>query len=147
MLNFSTPVSEKHSYNNFSMKEKSPVAKINLRGNLENKEFVSKVGKILGMILPKDACDITNKEKITSLWLGPNEWLIVSNDEVSKETNIYELEQILFDEISWMGSKDPHFLGKLKNAWDQHFKKNPNLILILCGSASSWIEKNILSST
>ena len=100
MLNFSTPVSEKHSYNNFSMKEKSPVAKINLRGSLENKEFVSKVGKILGMILPKDACDTTNKEKITSLWLGPNEWLIVSNDEVTKETNIYELEQILFDGIS-----------------------------------------------
>ena len=100
MLNFATPISEKHSYNNFSMKEKSPVAKINLRGNLQNREFVNKVGKILGMILPKDACDTTIKEKITSLWLGPNEWLIVSNDEVSKETNIYELEQILFDEIS-----------------------------------------------
>ncbi len=29
---------------------------------------------------------------------------------------------ILFDEISWMGSKDPNFLGKLKNAWDlYHF--------------------------
>lgn len=54
---------------------------------------------------------------------------------------------VLFDEISWMGSKDPDFLGKLKNAWDMHFKKNPNLILILCGSASAWIEKNILSST
>jgi len=54
---------------------------------------------------------------------------------------------ILFDEISWMGSNDPNFLGKLKNAWDLHFKKNSNLILILCGSASSWIEKNILSST
>lgn len=54
---------------------------------------------------------------------------------------------ILLDEISWMGSKDPNFLGKLKNAWDLHFKKNPKLILILCGSASSWIEKNILSST
>lgn len=54
---------------------------------------------------------------------------------------------VLFDEISWMGSKDPLFLGKLKNAWDQHFKKNPQLMLILCGSASSWIEKNILSST
>ncbi len=54
---------------------------------------------------------------------------------------------ILLDEISWMGSKDPNFLGKLKNAWDIHFKKNNELILILCGSASSWIEKNILSST
>jgi len=54
---------------------------------------------------------------------------------------------ILFDEISWMGSKDPDFLGKLKNAWDLYFKKNPELMLVLCGSVSSWIEKNILSST
>lgn len=54
---------------------------------------------------------------------------------------------ILLDEISWMGSKDPTFLGKLKNAWDIHFNKNPKLMLILCGSVSSWIEKNIISST
>lgn len=54
---------------------------------------------------------------------------------------------ILFDEISWMGSKDPTFLGKLKNAWDLEFQKNPNLILILCGSVSTWIEQNIISST
>lgn len=54
---------------------------------------------------------------------------------------------ILLDEISWMGSLDPDFLGKLKNAWDLHFKKNPRLILIICGSASAWIDKNILSNT
>ena len=54
---------------------------------------------------------------------------------------------ILLDEISWMGSKDPTFLGKLKIAWDLYFKKNPQLILILCGSVSAWIEKNILSHT
>ncbi len=54
---------------------------------------------------------------------------------------------ILFDEISWMGSKDPDFLGKLKNAWDLEFKKNAELIFILCGSVSSWIDENILKST
>jgi AAA+ ATPase superfamily predicted ATPase len=54
---------------------------------------------------------------------------------------------LVFDEISWMGSKDPDFLGKLKNAWDLHFKKNSKLIFILCGSVSIWIEKNILSNT
>ena len=54
---------------------------------------------------------------------------------------------IVFDEISWMGSKDENFLGKLKTAWDDHFKKNPSLILIFCGSVSNWIEKNILQST
>lgn len=54
---------------------------------------------------------------------------------------------VLFDEIAWMGSKDPDFLGKLKNAWDIYFKKNTQLIFVLCGSVSVWIEKNILSST
>ena len=54
---------------------------------------------------------------------------------------------LVLDEISWMGSKDPTFLGKLKTAWDLYFKNNPQLILILCGSISSWIEENILSST
>jgi uncharacterized protein len=54
---------------------------------------------------------------------------------------------ILFDEISWMGSKDPTFLGKIKNFWDMQLKQNDQLIFVVCGSASSWIEKNILSST
>jgi len=54
---------------------------------------------------------------------------------------------IVLDEISWMGGKDPLFLGQLKTAWDMYFSKNPKLIIVLCGSISSWIEKNILSST
>ena len=100
MLNFTSPISESHTYNNFSMKEKTPVAKINLRGNLENKDFVSRVGKILGMILPKETCSTSTKEKITCMWLGPNEWLLISNDSVDKESNDYELEQLLFKDIS-----------------------------------------------
>lgn len=67
-------------------------------------------------------------------------WLLA--DQVKNGKTI-----VLLDEISWMGSEDPDFLGKLKNVWDIYFKKNPDLMLILCGSASSWIEKNILSNT
>ena len=113
MLNFITPVTKSQSYNNFSMKEKTPIGKINLRGNLDNKEFVSTVGKILGMILPKESCCVSTKEKISSLWLGPNEWLIVSNDEMSKETNTYELEHVLFNNISKTN------LGSVTNVTDQ----------------------------
>lgn len=54
---------------------------------------------------------------------------------------------IVLDEISWLGGKDPLFLGQLKTAWDMYFSKNPQLIIALCGSISSWIEKNILSNT
>lgn len=53
---------------------------------------------------------------------------------------------IVLDEITWMGNRDPDFLGKLHVAWERHFKKNPKLVLIISGSNSAWIEKNILSS-
>lgn len=53
---------------------------------------------------------------------------------------------LVFDEIAWMGFKDPTFLGKLKNAWDQLFEKNNKLMLVVASSISSWIEKNILRS-
>lgn len=53
---------------------------------------------------------------------------------------------VVLDEITWMGMDDHTFLGKLKNAWDLEFKKNPKLVLIISGSNSAWIERNILSS-
>jgi AAA+ ATPase superfamily predicted ATPase len=51
---------------------------------------------------------------------------------------------ILLDEISWMGSKDPSFIPKLKVWWD---KQTTHLLLVFCGSVSTWIEENILKST
>lgn len=54
---------------------------------------------------------------------------------------------LFFDELSWMGSKDPTFLGKIKSFWDNQLSKNNQLLFIVCSSASSWIEKNLLSST
>jgi len=54
---------------------------------------------------------------------------------------------LLFDEISWIGSEDHTFLPKIKNLWDLYLKKNDKLIFIICGSVSSWIEKNIMQST
>ncbi len=54
---------------------------------------------------------------------------------------------IFLDEVSWMSDGDPLWASKLKNAWDLKFKKNPKLILIVCGSISTWIQKNIIHST
>lgn len=54
---------------------------------------------------------------------------------------------ILLDEISWMGAKDPTFISKLKNWWDLTLQKKANVVLILCGSISTWIDKNIIHST
>ena len=114
MLNFISPISEDHTYNNFAMKEKTPIVKINFRGDLENKNFVSSVGKILGIILPKEPCSTTTKEEISCMWLGPNEWLLVSNDTVDKKSNDYELEKLLFKDISKTN------LGSVTNVSDHY---------------------------
>lgn len=52
---------------------------------------------------------------------------------------------LILDEINWIGSKDNTFIETLKTAWENHFKNNPRLMLILCGSDSLWIKENILS--
>ena len=51
---------------------------------------------------------------------------------------------VLLDEISWMAHYDPMFAGTLKSVWDDCFKKHPKLVMVLCGSVSSWIKDNIL---
>jgi AAA+ ATPase superfamily predicted ATPase len=51
---------------------------------------------------------------------------------------------ILLDEISWMGAKDPSFIAKLKAWWD---KQTVHMVVVFCGSISTWIEENILKST
>lgn len=65
--------------------------------------------------------------------------------EVARQAS--ERMVVLLDEISWMGKYDVDFPGYLKDAWDDSLKKHDNLILVLCGSVSSWIQKNILDST
>jgi uncharacterized protein len=74
-----------------------------------------------------------------------NDWgdLFILLAQKSDQKNIV----VLFDEISWMAQNDGNFLGKLKNAWDMYFCKHRGLTFILCGSVSSWVEKNIISST
>ncbi|MBQ7187861.1 MAG: AAA family ATPase [Kiritimatiellae bacterium] len=54
---------------------------------------------------------------------------------------------VLIDEISWMGRYDANFAGELKYAWDNRFHDKHELIVILCGSVSSWLEDTILSNT
>ena len=82
------------------------------------------------------------KDLEASNWIEAFEALdrVLSEDESARTV-------VLLDEISWMGRYDPDFPGYLKDAWDDNLKKHDNLVLVLCGSVSSWIQKNILDST
>lgn len=53
---------------------------------------------------------------------------------------------VLLDEISWLAHYDESFSDMLKIAWDGMLKKHARLVLVLCGSVSSWIRENIVDN-
>lgn len=53
---------------------------------------------------------------------------------------------VLLDEISWMGKYDNAFAAFLKMAWDTQLSKHDSLILVVAGSVSAWISRNIQRS-
>ena len=98
MLNYNTVVKNEINQESVSVREISPVMKINLRG--KKREFLTNVGKNLNMILPTEANTSTTSDKLTAIWLSPDEWMIVSNELVNKDTNKHELNEMLFNSIS-----------------------------------------------
>lgn len=55
------------------------VTKINLRGDTSDKKFVSMAADVTGADLPLRHGEITRSDRVKILWLGPDEWLIVSD--------------------------------------------------------------------
>jgi len=131
-LEINPPINESKNFNNFSMVEKTPILKINLRGDINNKDFTSKVGKILGIIMPVEVGSIILKEEILITTTGPNEWLIISNNVIKNNNNNQELENILYESIS------KNNLGSVTNVTDQFIifsLKGSNIFEILSKSS------------
>ena len=98
MLNYNNVIKDELNHNGLSIREISPIMKLNLRG--KKREFFTSVGKNLNMILPTEANTSSASDKLTSIWLSPDEWMIVSNYAVQKDNNRYELEESLYNNIS-----------------------------------------------
>ncbi len=97
MLNYNSPIMDTKDYSEIKISEVEPIIKINLRG--KNKDFITKIGKELSIILPTDTNTSSGDDKLNILWLSPDEWLIYSNDKIDTKGN-NSLEDKLFNEIS-----------------------------------------------
>jgi len=90
-------------HGNIKIQELPFINKINLRLDPRNKNYMSLCGKILGIILPTKPNTYSKNEKVKSLWLGPDEWLIVNeskNDLFSKLTNELKEEETSVTDVS-----------------------------------------------
>ena len=98
MLNYNSSIKEDKSYTDLKIKEIKPIMKLIIRG--KTREFISAIGKNLNMLLPTEANTSTSGETLTALWLSPDEWMLLSNSTVSENTNRYEVEDNLINNIS-----------------------------------------------
>ena len=98
MLNYNSSIKKEKSYPGLTVKEISPLIKLNLRG--KSREFLSTIGKNINMILPMEANTSSTSDNYTSMWLSPDEWMVFTNNTVDKENNNYQIKELLFNKIS-----------------------------------------------
>ena len=53
---------------------------------------------------------------------------------------------VFIDEMPWLDTPKSDFISALEFFWNQHISKMDNILLIACGSASSWIRKNLINA-
>ena len=54
---------------------------------------------------------------------------------------------VFLDEISWTGATNSNFLSALDHFWNRWITSRDDVLLIICGSATSWIIDNIVNNT
>ena len=111
MLNYNQALPKHTLLQDLQMKEVKPIMKLIVRG--KKREFISAVGKTLNILLPTEANTSTQSDKLTAVWLSPDEWMIYSNEPVDENTNNYQTEELLNNKISKLN------LGAITDVTDQ----------------------------
>lgn len=53
---------------------------------------------------------------------------------------------VFIDEMPWLDTPKSGFISALEFFWNQHVSRMDNVLLIACGSASSWIRQNLINA-
>ena len=51
---------------------------------------------------------------------------------------------IFIDELPWIATSKSNFLSALENFWNAWASKRTDVILVVCGSAASWMISNVV---
>ena len=68
--------------NGISIEELPFIGKINLRGNTQDRDFLSNAGEVLDILIPTEPNTKIQNKELQVIWLSPNEWLLcfINND-------------------------------------------------------------------
>ncbi len=53
---------------------------------------------------------------------------------------------LYFEEVQWLANYNPQFISELKYVWDNHYRYNKRLLVVLCGSSPSFMIKHVIES-
>ena len=79
---------------------------------------------------------------VPTTWLQAFEQLITYLKTCDKKRKV-----IFIDEISWLDTHKSDFLMALEHFWNGWACSKRNIMLIVCGSATSWIVNNLINNT
>lgn len=77
-------------------------------------------------------------------WLRAFRVLTYVLEEKLKDTT--EKKVVFFDELPWLASNNSEFMTGLEFFWNS-WAVNQNIVLVICGSAASWMIKNLVNNT
>lgn len=80
--------------------------------------------------------------------LPPKNWHDAFNLLTFELEKISQKEKIVlfFDELPWLASKKSKFMAELDHIWNTRWSLMPNLLLVVCGSAASWMVDNLINA-
>jgi uncharacterized protein len=84
---------------------------------------------------------LPKKDAPATDWFGVFEHLIAYLEKLKTKKKV-----IFLDELPWMATAQSNFLPALENFWNHWASGRRDIVLIVCGSAASWMIKNILSN-
>jgi AAA+ ATPase superfamily predicted ATPase len=86
----------------------------------------------------------SKKEKLApSTWFEAFNYLLRYLKTLPKK----KMKQVVFiDEMPWLDSPKSNFIAALEFFWNQHAAAMDHVLLIACGSASSWIKKKLINA-
>ena len=67
------------------------------------------------------------------------ETLLMQKDDGSRQV-------VFIDEMPWMDTARSRFIPALEHFWNGWAAKRDNMMLVVCGSATSWIEDNLINN-
>ncbi|WP_194848461.1 AAA family ATPase [Candidatus Neptunochlamydia vexilliferae] len=91
---------------------------------------------------------VTSTFKLKTPLPTPKNWQKAFSTLLEQLEKVPESQKVIlfFDELPWLATRRSNMLRTLEYNWNRHLSRRKNLIVVLCGSAASWMIKKVVQN-